>query len=293
MSWGGANTTAYALWKLKTSYTAEQFKYAVSKIRIYCIWYQDGGGQWIEDNIKEAYINEAYRWDNVWDYQSVSGVSPDDVKAYMTSSWLNTNVKNNHGSLGAMYPQSFVSEGDTPSFLNMINNGLYAYNDYTLGGWGGRSAYYDNSKPNYVTDQYITDDGNKNKMYWRWVIDAQNDFAARMDWCVASTYSGANHPPVANVAGDLVRTVSAGTTVTLDGSPTTDPDGNSMTYKWWQYYDADSAAAKVTINNSTAKSGAGFVVPNEPGKQVHIIFEVTDNGNPPLKGYRRIIFNIQ
>jgi PelA/Pel-15E family pectate lyase len=34
------------------------------------------------------------------------------------------------------------------------------------------------------------------------------------------------------------------------------------------------------------------VVPDEPGKQVHIILEVTDDGDPPLKGYQRIIFNI-
>lgn len=70
LSWGGANTTASALWKLKTAYPKEKFDYAVSRIRIYCIWYQDGGGKWIQENIPEAYINEAYRWDNVWDYES-------------------------------------------------------------------------------------------------------------------------------------------------------------------------------------------------------------------------------
>jgi hypothetical protein len=71
LSWGGANTTASALWKLKTEYPQEKFHYAVSRIRIYCIWYQDGGGGWIQTNIPGAFINEAYRWDNVWDYQRV------------------------------------------------------------------------------------------------------------------------------------------------------------------------------------------------------------------------------
>jgi hypothetical protein len=67
LSWGGANTTACALWKLKTAYPKEKFDYAVSRIRIYCIWYQDGGGGWIQTNIPGAYINEAYRWEKVWD----------------------------------------------------------------------------------------------------------------------------------------------------------------------------------------------------------------------------------
>ena len=89
LSWGGANTTASALWKLKTEYPKEKFEYAVSRIRIYCIWYQDGGGSWIQKNIPGAYINEAYRWDNVWDYESISdaprkkpSANPPEIQEY-------------------------------------------------------------------------------------------------------------------------------------------------------------------------------------------------------------------
>jgi len=212
----------------------------------------------------------------------------------MSSSWLYENVKRNHGRLGALYPQSYVSEGDTPSFLHLVNNGLESYKDYTLGGWGGRSEYDDPvNKPNHVTDKgNVNDDGNRNKMYWRWIIPAQNDFAARMDWCVASNYKEANHQPIAQVVGGNVRTVEPGETVTLDASPTIDPDGDSLTFYWWQYYDADNAVTKVTIKNPYSKNNASFIVPNEPGKQIHIILEVTDNGNPPLTSYQRIIFNI-
>jgi hypothetical protein len=296
-SWGGANTTASALWRLKYSgqYTPEQFKKAVSKIRIYCIWYQDGGGKWIEDNVKEAYINEAYSWDNVWDYQSVGRESqnPPDIQAYMTAAWLNANVKTGHGPLGAATPQSYISEGDTPSFLHLINNGLDADRDYTLGGWGGRSAFDDPRKPNHMTDKGLKDDGNANKMYWRWVPAAENDFAARMDWCVATNFAGANHAPVARVVGSLAREVAPGETVKLDATGSSDPDKNQLSYKWWQYADADSATNQVAISNSTSASQASFVVPNEPGKQVQIILEVTDNGTPPLVGYRRILCTIK
>ena len=301
-AWGGANTIASALWRLKYSgqYTLAQFTKAVAKIRIYCIWYQDGGGEWIEENVKEAFIYEAYGWDNVWDYESYEGArgkpseNPLDVQEYMKPEWLNTNVKEGHGPLGALSPQSYISEGDTPSWLHLINNGLESHTDYTHGGWGGRGGYdYPSSKPNHITDKgVVTDDGNSNKMFWRWVIPAQNDFAARMDWCVASTYKAANHQPVAKLIGKNVRYVSVGDTILLDASLSSDPDSNDLTYFWWQYYDADNATSKLTISNDTSKNNASFIVPNEPGKQLHVILEVTDNGEPTLKAYQRIIFNI-
>jgi hypothetical protein len=286
-SWGGANTTAYALYKLKTAYSRAEFERAASRIRIYCIWYQDAGGQWIEDNIPEAKIYEAYKWDNIWDYQSLTGPSPADVKTYMTQAWLDANVKKGHGPLGAYTPQNYISEGDTPSFLALIDNGLVQHLDYTLGGWGGCPVY---DKGNHMTDG--SDDGNGHKPFWRWIPTLQNDFAARMDWCVASDFAGANHNPKAQVAGGLERSAAAGDTVTLDASGTTDPDGNTLTYKWWQYCDADSASARVTISNA-GSAAASFTAPDEPGKQIHIILEVTDDGKPPLTRYQRVIVSIR
>jgi len=299
LSWGGANTTASALWKLKTEYPRDKFEYAASRIRIYCIWYQDGGGKWIQENIPQAYINEAYRWDNVWDYESYDHArrqgkmssNPPFVQEYMKDAWLNENVKTGHGPLGAMTPQRYISEGDTPSFLHLVDNGLDSHLDYTLGGWGGRSVYDDPAFPNHITDKAIEEDGDKNKMYWRWVPAAQNDFAARMDWCVKE-FEEANHAPIAKIKGALMRDVKAGETVKLAANAT-DPDGDKLTYKSWQYADADSAAATVTIENSDSLEKASFVVPDEPGKQVHIILEVTDDGTPALVGYLRVTCNIK
>ena len=33
------------------------------------------------------------------------------------------------------------------------------------------------------------------KPIWRWLIDVQNDFAARADWCIKD-YASANHHPI-------------------------------------------------------------------------------------------------
>ena len=302
LSWGGANTTASALWKLKTEYPPEKFEYAASRIRIYCIWYQDGGGKWIEENIPEAYINEAYRWDNVWDYESYEGARSKDkptanplfIQEYMKPQWLNTNIKSGHGPLGAMTPQKYISEGDTPSFLHLIDNGLESHRDYTLGGWGGRSIFDKPDEfPNHLKDRSpdISDDGDFHKMYWRWVPAAQNDFAARLDWCVRE-FSDANHPPQVQLQGSRHQQVNPGQRVKLVAEAS-DPDNDQLTYQWWQYTDADSANSTVKIANADSLDEASFVIPYEPGKQVQIILEATDDGSPPLVGYQRVVFTIE
>lgn len=77
LAWGGANTQANALWQIKQKYSAAEWAKAVSKARLYCIWYQDGGGKWIEQNLPEIIIYESGApdhdggWRYVWDYMSV------------------------------------------------------------------------------------------------------------------------------------------------------------------------------------------------------------------------------
>lgn len=56
LAWGGANTQANALWQIKANHSPEAWQRAVSKARLYCIWYQDGGGKWIEEHLPEIVI---------------------------------------------------------------------------------------------------------------------------------------------------------------------------------------------------------------------------------------------
>ena len=112
------------------------------------------------------------------------------------------------------YPRcEFLMEGDTPSFLNLINNGLDDPEHPDWGGWGGRYEFYTPRDPQMVSssrrrDRFWTDaedevlgvDGNwhtaNQATIWRWRSPYQNDFAARMDWTI-KPYKEANHPPVA------------------------------------------------------------------------------------------------
>ncbi|MGW0172111.1 nucleoside hydrolase-like domain-containing protein [Streptomyces sp. NPDC003343] len=291
--WGGCNTLASALWTLKTHYSERDYERAAAKTWVYGIWYQDDGGRWIQNHVPKAHVFETFQWTNVWNYGSLTGPAPQDVKDHMTSTWLDTNVKTGHGPLGAYYPQSYVSEGDSVSFLPNVANGLQdAAFDFTLPSWGGRGVTDAPClTPNHYTDYTLQDDGDAKKLYWRWIPAAQNDFAARMDWAVAKNYRDANHAPIAQAADALRRTVRPGATVTMNVSPSSDPDGDRLSYSFWQYGDADSASSNVSIVNSK-KAKASFKVPNEPGKQIQVIAEVTDNGTPALTSYKRYIFTI-
>jgi hypothetical protein len=120
----------------------------------------------------------------------------------------------------------------------------------------------------------------------RYVTFEQRDFANRLKWSVTPSYAGANHAPVVSVAG-LDRRAAAGDTVTLNNT-VTDPDGNAVTTKWWEYKDVDTYPGAVTF------TGSSFVVPADakPGQTIHAVLEATDNGAPALTRYARVVVTV-
>ena len=50
-------------------------------------------------------------------------------------------------------------------------------------------------------------------------------------------------------------------------------------------------ANKVAIKHADEKR-AEIIVADNPGKQLHLILELTDNGTPNLKSYKRVILNV-
>ena len=58
-----------------------------------------------------------------------------------TDEWVNANIRSK-GPLGKLYPiPCCIHEGDTPSFLGLIDNGLASFMSPTYGGWGGRYVW--------------------------------------------------------------------------------------------------------------------------------------------------------
>ena len=87
-----------------------------------------------------------------------------------------------------------------------------------------------------------------------------------------------------STVGDVVR---------LDGNGSSDPDGDSLTYRWWQYQEPGAYTGTIQIQNENMQE-ASFVVPEDAtaGQTIHVICEVTDNGTPPLTRYQRVIVTV-
>lgn len=328
-AWGGVNTIARALKTIEEKYP-ERMAEVAKKIRFFFIWEQDSTYQdyirphWgkfgIQTIISDQFWAIAYQWNQV---------QPAEMQKYFEGPWMKEHILENHGPLCSLYQAhtngekgfndgDFRSEGDSPSFLHTIPNGLRNMESPDWGGWGGcyvrvRENTWLDPVPvaGYVYPEgrwYTASAWGRNSMkegttttaeqrreYFqpmcRWSDALQNDFAARADWCVKD-FKHANHAPIVQVVGSLNREVKPGETVKLTATAT-DPDGNKLTGKWWEYTEADSATGAVAIAQSDSLNRASFVVPNETGKQLHIVLQVTDDGAPPLVAYQRIVFDIK
>jgi hypothetical protein len=189
-----------------------------------------------------------------------------------------------------LYPQDYISEGDSPAFFYTIKNGLRNYENPTYGGWGGRFEKTDLFENVY---QDAVDGGDKKKSLRIWIDDVNRNYEARMDWCVAEKFEDTNHEPIVIIKGESDIRVSSGKEVILDGRKTTDPDGDELSFKWWQYKEAGSYDGLVELQNSE-NAKLCFKAPqvSQP-ETIHIIFQVTDDGSPVLDSYQRIIITVE
>ncbi|MEW6303272.1 MAG: nucleoside hydrolase-like domain-containing protein [Verrucomicrobiota bacterium] len=213
---------------------------------------------------------------------------------------IERDVRTGHGPLGAMYPTNTThrqKEGDSMMFIYLIPTGMNEPNEPAWGSWAGRYGPRDNAgaKKYHWANQADTWQGttHRENSLSRWAVHLQNDFKARMDWCVKD-FAGANHAPVVKVKGGRKRAVRAGELVTLDAGESSDPDGQEMQFTWAHYPEAGTySGPAVALNNATSPR-ASLTVPKgvSPGT-VHLILTVTDKGEPALTRYARIILDVQ
>lgn len=327
--WGGVNTLAQALYKIKNTKTEKEAEMLVAKLRVYAISDQDDSGIWIRNNFPELFYivspGDDYgsaTWNGI--NSLVQGINNDKI----SNSWLAQNIQQGHGSLGAAYPDvAWGMEGDTPSFLSLILNGLNNAEHPEWGGWGGRYELYkpdfstrkqggsgvpfepetrkiwtnavDNYRP-YISSEYgrtvkldtITFSDNKVSL-WRWRDDFQNDFSARMDWCTNSI-EDANHHPVIALNHPERITVKSGQGIGLDAYDTTDPDGDSFSFLWFNYPEAGTYKDPIRIEGTENSHGVYIIAPEVTTEEtVHFILRVTDKGEPQLTSYKRVIVTIK
>jgi hypothetical protein len=327
--WGGANTLAQALWKLQQTRPEAEVEQLVRKLRVYAISDQDNSGPWLRRTFPELFyiVSPGYHEHNERAYHHATWIGIAGERWYRFPSgadrtivdnpWLGENIQRNRGPLGAEYPNvEYIMEGDSPSFLHLIDNGLNMPERPDYGGWGGRYQLYTppaqkwfhepETRPIWTnTEDLVEVDGvrylSAPATIWRWRTAFQNDFAARMLWCVRSPQE-ANHPPVPQLRHPNMLTVRSGERVTLDASPTTDPDGDELSYHWWLYFEPGSYLLVTDYQRNRNfqlemagrhQARAEFVAPQvDAPKSLHLILEVTDKGTPALTRYQRVIVNL-
>lgn len=207
-------------------------------------------------------------------------------------------VLNGHGPLGTFYPTNtthWQKEGDTMSFLYLVPTGMNDPNQPTWGSWAGRYGLNPNyrGKPYYWANQADTWQGttNRDNTLARWAVALQNDFRARLDWCV-QPYRRANHPPVPKVAGPALRTVAPTTRVELNAADSSDPDGDALAFQWEYYPEPGTYRGPLALNHAD-QSIATFMAPQvEVPVTLHLLLTVTDHGIPPLSRYQRVVVTV-
>jgi hypothetical protein len=246
-------------------------------------------------------------------WTGISTALPGADASVVSREWLDAHIRK--GALGELYPAPvYIMEGDTPSFLYLIPTGLGSPEHPDWGSWGGR---YGSVGPSLglwsdSVDQVKGVDGvdyNTNQAtVWRWRREFQNDFAARIAWTMTSAENGANHPPQLVVNGESGRapiaiTSCANRAIRLSAAGTSDPDRNTLLYRWWQYREASGGlpSRPLTITGADAVEATVMApVTEKPAPNVdlpaemlyHVVLSVTDDGSPPLTRYRRVLLKV-
>ena len=316
--WGGANTLAQALFDVRASRSPAEVAKFVAKLRVYAISDQDDSGAWIRREFPDLFYivtptsphsyEEYYRatWSGISGGEALSD-APGYHKAMVHNPWLDAHIIKNHGPLGALYPHRlYLMEGDTPSFLGLIDRGLGWDISPAYGGWGGRYELFQAAgevRPIW-TDTVATRDSveiepgrtetSNQATIWRWREAFQDDFAARMNWCVADDFKEANHNPRPVLNGDRTTRVAVvnakpGATVKLSAEGTDAGDeGQQVAISWWIYREAGSPPGATLTKSDGVDTEVVLPDSKDPGT-VHVILQVEDDGTPRLFAYRRVV----
>jgi hypothetical protein len=200
--------------------------------------------------------------------------------------------------MGKVYPHYLWGvEGDTPSFLNVMPNGLNNPEHPEQVGWGGCHQF--GISPDGETSAWTNWQeplrGISSAYEHQFYPDEFNDFAARMQWAAEGRGNG---NPVVRIDGreglaPMEVQTRPGASLRFDASASTDPDSDTLRFAWWfQRFPGEDTYPELTGADTPTVS---FQVPADaaPGKQYHLICEVHDNGPFQLVAYRRIIFSVE
>ncbi|QLQ36739.1 nucleoside hydrolase-like domain-containing protein [Micromonospora robiginosa] len=175
--WGDNSQVAQAIWKVQNTRSSADFNKFIAKMRIFAIAHQDDTIDWMKQNFPSLFIIHSNNT-----YFGMFCNSGDT--SICNLSWLDANIRNNHGPLGATYPPkgccvTGVQEGDSPGFLHLLsaNRRLNNPEDPTQPSWGGQY------RRDGSTNHWVDGPGGGTISQWR--SQFQSSFAQRADWNVS------------------------------------------------------------------------------------------------------------
>ncbi len=304
--WGGQTDLAQALWRVRKDRGAAGLKTFLGKIRVYDIGDQDAIFEWMWSEFPGMdYILGMASKGRDKREAVYRGLYLGGDESSVSREWMETNIRQNHGPLGALYPpqtwtapnpHSAIKEGDTPSWFYFLPKGLNDPAHPEWGGWGGR--FIKNSAGTWRdAKDRVGNDTSARACVWRWRPAYQADFAARLDWCTTPDRAKVNHNPIANLNGDarpniLHLTAKPGETVELSANNSHDPDGDQVEARWLVYQEAGTAKGEVKLSTSKGLSTSFQAPKSDKQQEVHVLLEVQDDGLPRLSAFRRAVIQI-
>jgi len=304
--WGGSTDLAQALWRVRNDRAPAQLAEFLGRLRVHAIGHQDDTGPWILENFPGLFYILSKAAEGKDMRESVyRGMYLGGDESLTSREWIDEHVREGHGPLGALYPprtwtapnpHSALKEGDTPSWFYFLESGLSDPEHPEWGSWGGR---FQRKAGLLFVDASDDMSGQRHvrATVWRWRPRFQNQFQARMDWCV-KPFAEANHEPVAVLNGDAGRKVlelraAPGEKVALSAAGSRDPDGQEVSCRWWVYPEAGTYAGSVSLAGESSLEASLTVPQDAAGKTIHAILEITDRGHPPLTSCRRMVINVE
>ena len=354
-TWGGTNTTARALASIEERYAAtpawdEVYAKVCSKLVVYIILDQDTTyGDYIARVWPDLVVLNDQS--NFWHFAYAWQLHAPQLNETLQGAWCRPNLVDGKGPLMERYAlmgdgkwlegelddeqrgaqayldanpnyqrYDFISEGDSPSFLYLVDTGLRSLEDPSWGGWGGRFGAAGARLWRNVVADWDPHTGRYEASYTltRWFDDIQRDFACRTDWCLPVAQTGLELPPHVSVVGGYDVTAAPGERVCLTAVAEA-PGGGEVRLRWWHYAEADRRAgaegpslvdddglgllldrtAEGASPDTLELEGAdtaqvSFVVPGDahPGDTIHMVATATVDGRHGLARYARVVVTV-
>ena len=122
-------------------------------------------------------------------------------------------------------------------------------------------------------------------------IDDANSLV-RLRWSTTPNRSAVNHAPVIEVLSPPASTTAPGRSIELD-AVVEDPDGDAVRVRWREDMDAASGESSGAFYNPDTARTRFRVAPEIPsGRELHLLLEAPDAGEPSLACYARVAVTV-